>query len=85
MPGLPTAAVGSTILLVVSPVGVSACQAVDFDNDNDNHNDNNDDDVVGGVVTGPNGREAGLWVKAETTDLPTKFAKIVVTDDLVLR
>ena len=26
--------------------------------------------------------EAGVWVIAETTDLPTKFAKIVVTDDL---
>ena len=35
----------------------------------------------GGVVTGPNGPEAGVWVIAETTDLPTKFAKIVVTDD----
>src|SRR5215813_2408518 len=36
---------------------------------------------LGGIVTGPNGREAGVWVIAETTDLPTKFAKIVVTDD----
>src|SRR6185312_2657996 len=26
--------------------------------------------------------EAGVWVIAETTDLPTKFVKIVVTDDL---
>ena len=30
---------------------------------------------------GPNGPEAGVWVIAETTDLPTKFARIVVTDD----
>src|ERR1700682_1793073 len=37
---------------------------------------------LGGVVTGPNGPEAGVWVIAETTDLPTKFAKVVVTDDL---
>ena len=29
----------------------------------------------------PKGPEAGVWVIAETTDLPTKFAKIVVTDD----
>ena len=29
----------------------------------------------------PNGPEAGVWVIAETTDLPTKFAKMVVTDD----
>ena len=36
---------------------------------------------IGGVVTGPNGPEAGVWVIAETADLPTKFAKIVVTDD----
>jgi hypothetical protein len=38
-------------------------------------------DGIGGVVTGPNGPEAGVWVIAETPDLPTKFAKIVVTDD----
>jgi hypothetical protein len=36
---------------------------------------------IGGVVAGPNGPEAGVWVIAETTDLPTKFAKIVVTDE----
>src|SRR5262245_39536955 len=40
-----------------------------------------DGDDIGGVVTGPNGPEAGVWVIAETSDLPTKFAKIVVTDD----
>ena len=36
---------------------------------------------IGGVVTGASGPEAGVWVIAETTDLPTKFARIVVTDD----
>jgi hypothetical protein len=36
---------------------------------------------LGGVVTNTKGPEAGVWVIAETTDLPTKFAKIVVTDD----
>jgi hypothetical protein len=36
---------------------------------------------LGGVVTGASGPEAGVWVIAETSDLPTKFAKIVVTDD----
>ena len=40
-----------------------------------------DADDLGGVVTGPKGPEAGVWVIAETADLPTKFAKIVVTDD----
>jgi streptogramin lyase len=36
---------------------------------------------IGGVVTGPKGPEAGVWVIAETTGLPTRYAKIVVTDD----
>jgi hypothetical protein len=40
-----------------------------------------DDDDLGGVVTSPKGPEAGVWVIAETTDLPTKFARIVTTDD----
>src|SRR5918911_5526335 len=40
-----------------------------------------DGDDIGGVVRGPNGPEAGVWVIAETTELPTKFAKMVVTDD----
>jgi hypothetical protein len=40
-----------------------------------------DADDLGGRVSGPRGPEAGVWVIAETTDLPTKFARIVVTDD----
>jgi hypothetical protein len=40
-----------------------------------------DADDIGGVVTGENGPEAGVWVIAETAELPTKFVKIVVTDD----
>jgi hypothetical protein len=36
---------------------------------------------IAGVVRGPKGPEAGVWVIAETSDLPTKFAKIVATDD----
>jgi hypothetical protein len=36
---------------------------------------------IGGTVKGPGGAEAGVWVIAETTDLPTKYSKIVVTDD----
>lgn len=36
---------------------------------------------IGGEVTGPNGPEAGVWVIAETADLPTGFARMVVTDD----
>src|SRR4051812_2668778 len=40
-----------------------------------------DNDDIGGVVRGPNGPEAGVWVIAETRDLPVRFIKIVVTDD----
>src|SRR6202521_2178969 len=57
-------------LLAVAPAQLSAQDAVAIDADD-----------LGGVVRGPNGPEAGVWVIAETTDLPTKFAKIVVTDD----
>ena len=75
--GLPLgmAGIGLSVCLVASLVGMSAFQqnpaeAVRVDNDD-----------LGGVVNGPRGPEAGVWVIAETTDLPTKFAKIVVTDD----
>jgi hypothetical protein len=40
-----------------------------------------DNDDIGGVVTSAKGPEAGVWVIAETTDLPTRFARMVVTDD----
>src|SRR5438034_1264645 len=40
-----------------------------------------DPDDIGGIVTSAQGPEAGVWVIAETSDLPTKFVKIVVTDD----
>jgi hypothetical protein len=59
-------------LLAVWPVRLSSQQnaAIRIDNDD-----------IGGVVTSAKGPEAGVWVIAETADLPTKFAKIVVTDD----
>ena len=38
-------------------------------------------DEIGGVVTSSKGPEAGVWVIAETTDLPTRYIKEVVTDD----
>src|ERR1700730_16558944 len=38
-------------------------------------------DYIEGVVTSSKGSEAGVWVIAETSELPTKYAKIVVTDD----
>jgi hypothetical protein len=40
-----------------------------------------DNDDIGGVVTGPSGPEAGVWVIAETKSLPTRLIKSVVTDD----
>src|SRR5258707_10017787 len=60
------AAIGLAALL--APVQASAQVAID-----------NDD--IGGVVRGPNGPEAGVWVIAETRDLPTRFMRSVVTDD----
>src|SRR6476660_5155330 len=36
---------------------------------------------ITGVVRSTQGPEAGVWVIAETKDLPTNFIKIVVTDD----
>src|SRR3990172_4786749 len=66
--------VGFALLLTISRVGKSAPQltgeAVRIDNDD-----------LGGVVSSAKGPEAGVWVIAETTDLPIKFVRIVVTDD----
>ena len=36
---------------------------------------------ISGTITSSNGPEEGVWVIAETTDLPTKFIKSVVTGD----
>src|SRR5262249_3125330 len=62
------AAVGFAAL--AAPAQLSAQNTVAIDNDD-----------IGGVVTGANGPEAGVWVIAETRDLPTRYAKMVVTDD----
>ena len=40
-----------------------------------------DPDDIGGVVRSAKGPEAGVWVIAETTELPTRLIKSVVTDD----
>ena len=67
-------AVGIALLLSASQASIDAGQpaggAVPIDNDD-----------LGGLVSSAKGPEAGVWVIAETTDLPTKFVKIVVTDD----
>src|SRR5688572_29339561 len=67
-------AVGIAVLLALWPAPLSAQQTP-------NAAVRIGDADLGGVVTGPDGPEAGVWVIAETTDLPTKFAKIVVTDE----
>src|SRR3981189_1872834 len=64
------AAIGVAAFLAAAPAQLNAQTAVACDADD-----------IGGVVTGASGPEAGVWVIAETTDLPTKFAKMVVTDD----
>src|SRR5215472_3492830 len=67
------AAVAIAVLLIASPAGISARQtASDIKIDPDD---------IGGVVTSSKGPEAGVWVIAETTDLPTRLIKIVVTDE----
>ena len=70
--GVIAATVATCIALTIPAIGArqQAAPAVAVDADD-----------IGGVVTSAKGPEAGVWVIAETTDLPTKFAKIVVTDD----
>src|SRR5215813_11676653 len=68
-------AVGIAVLLTAWPMTRLSAQpappgAVQIDNDD-----------IGGVVTSPRGPEAGVWVIAETTELGTRFAKSVVTDE----
>ena len=67
-------AVGIVVLLAASPARLSAQQ-------NPAEAVRIGDSDLGGVVTSAQGPEAGVWVIAETTDLPTKFTRIVVTDD----
>src|SRR5438094_3775583 len=68
--------VGLAVILTVSMTGMRARQApagaaaVRID-----------EDASGGVGTGSRGPEAGVWVIAETRDLPTRLIKTVVTDD----
>ncbi|MBX9842222.1 MAG: carboxypeptidase regulatory-like domain-containing protein [Xanthobacteraceae bacterium] len=61
------AAAFAALLAFVAP---AAAQQVAIDNDD-----------IGGVVRGPGGPEAGVWVIAETRELPVRFIRSVVTDD----
>jgi hypothetical protein len=69
---LGVVAVGIAAFLASWPSQLSSQQSTPVSIDNDD---------IGGVVTSAKGAEAGVWVIAETTDLPTRFAKMVVTDD----
>ena len=66
--GLPVFLLAASLAFVLAACGAMSTPALDSDD-------------ISGVVTGANGPEAGVWVIAETGDLPTPFAKIVVTDD----
>jgi len=67
---LTVATIGIASVLAAAPAQLTAQTAVAIDSDD-----------IGGVVTGASGPEAGVWVIAETNDLPTRYAKMVVTDD----
>jgi hypothetical protein len=70
----PSGLISASAILITLVIRLNAHQstreAISFGNDD-----------IAGVVTSTKGPEAGVWVIAETTDLPTKFVKIVVTDD----
>src|SRR6266478_7780428 len=67
---LGVAVVGFAAALAMAPAQLSAQVSVAIDADD-----------IGGVVSGASGPEAGVWVIAETNDLGTRMAKMVVTDD----
>ena len=58
-----------------------SCTSGDQSNENTGNVIALDADDFGGTVTSANGKEAGVWVIAETTELPTRFIRIVVTDE----
>ena len=69
--GIATAAVMAMVLTMTSCAGMEPVpEGIELDADD-----------IGGVVTSADGPEARVWVVAETTDLPTRFIRIVATDD----
>src|SRR2546423_12649850 len=66
--GMAALVSGAPVVAQPKPTAPAASVAIDADD-------------IGGIVTGPKGPEAGVWVIAETTDLPTRFTRSVVTDD----
>lgn len=70
MAGIATAVVAGYMISIRTNLGAQAGPSVKIKADG-----------IGGVITSSNGPEAGVWVIAETTDLPTRYIKEVVTDD----
>jgi hypothetical protein len=70
--GLGALVVGVAALLAFSPIELNSQQSASVSIDQDD---------IGGVVTSAKGPEAGVWVIAETRELPTRFARMVVTDE----
>src|SRR5258708_4718977 len=66
--GMLAVAVGFTLVWLAATQSRSAASAANAD-------------YIAGVVTSSTGPEAGVWAIAVTTELPTKYAKVVVTDD----
>jgi hypothetical protein len=66
--GIAVMSAGAPVVAQPKPTAPAAPVAIDADD-------------IGGIVSGPKGPEAGVWVIAETTDLPTRFTRSVVTDD----
>src|SRR5690348_13978795 len=67
-----SAAIAALMAFTAPPVSAQQAAATQVEIDNDD---------IGGVVTSANGPEAGVWVIAETRDLPVRYIKSVVTDD----
>jgi hypothetical protein len=68
--GSVAASLGVLALVGLATPHAQSAQAVPIDRDD-----------IGGVVSGPTGPEAGVWVIAETRDLGVRYIKSVVTDD----
>jgi hypothetical protein len=66
--GIAVMSAGAPVVAQPKPTAPAAPVAIDADD-------------IGGIVSGAKGPEAGVWVIAETTDLPTRFTRSVVTDD----
>src|SRR3984893_16540699 len=66
---------GALTLILGSNLGTASAQQTPAETPRINEH------AIGGVVTGAQGPEAGVWVIADTSGLRTKFAKIAVTDE----